>query len=102
MQQIENRFGILENRDRWTDITYPNIEKVLNRLYEELKILGQKGKIIKKWQEDFIIDNKIVKLTRRKTISCKEYLKNDRIHKSIYNYMLIYYIVTLINSSTSR
>jgi arsenite-transporting ATPase len=69
---------ILESKDRWTDITYPNIGKVLNRLYEELKILGQKGKIIKEWQEDFIIDNKKVKLTRKKAISCKNYLKNDQ------------------------
>ncbi len=78
---------ILENRDRWTDNTYPNIEKIINRLYEELKILGQKGKIIRKWQEDFIIGNKTVKLNRQKTVSCKEYLKDSNDHKSIYNYI---------------
>lgn len=68
----------LENKDRWIDITYPNIGKVLDILYEELKILCQKGKIIKEWQENFIVDNKTIKLTRRKPISHKSYLKTDR------------------------
>ncbi len=78
---------ILDNRDRWIDITYPNIEKIIGRLYDELKILGQKGKIIKEWQEDFIIGDKTIKLNRKKIVSCKEYLKNYNSHKSIYHYI---------------
>lgn len=76
---------ILENRDRWTDITYPNIEKIINRLYEELKVLGQKGKIVKKWQEDFTIGCNNIRLDRQKAISCKEYLKNNRL-QHMYGY----------------
>lgn len=68
----------LENRDRWSDITYPHIEKIINRLYDELKILGQRGKIIKEWREDFVIGGKTVKLNRREIVSCKEYIKNHR------------------------
>ena len=75
---LDTCIGILENKDRWTDITYPNIEKIINKLYEELKILGQKGKIIKRWQEDFDIGNKTIKLNRQKAISCKEYLKEEQ------------------------
>lgn len=68
----------LESKDRWTDITYPNIEKIISRLYEELKMLGQKGKIVKKWQEDFVIGNKTIKLDRQKAVSCKEYIKHHK------------------------
>jgi hypothetical protein len=45
-------------------------------------MLGQKGKIIKRWQEDFIVGNKTIKLNRQKAISCKEYLKKEK--KSMY------------------
>jgi arsenite-transporting ATPase len=69
---------ILESRDKWSDITYRNIGKIINRLYEELKILGQNGKIIQEWQEDFVIGDKTIKLNRKKSVSCKTYLKNDQ------------------------
>lgn len=77
---------ILENRDRWSDITYNNIGKIINKLYEELKILGQNGKIIQEWEEDFTIGDKTVRLNRRKSVSCKMYLKNDQ--------QLIYWYIT--------
>ena len=77
---------VLENRDRWSDVTYRNIGQILNRLYEELKILGQNGKIVQEWQEDFTIGDKTVKLNRKKSVSCKTYLKTDQ--------QLIYWYIT--------
>jgi arsenite-transporting ATPase len=77
---------ILENRDRWSDVTYRNIGKILNKLYEELKILGQNGKIVQEWQEDFVIGEKMFKLNRKKSVSCRTYLKNDQ--------QLIYWYIT--------
>jgi arsenite-transporting ATPase len=69
---------ILESRDRWSDITYHNVGKIINRLYEELKTLGQNGRIVKEWQEDFVIGDKTIKLNRKKSVSYKTYLKNDQ------------------------
>ena len=45
---------ILENRDRWTDIVYPNIDKKLKILYERLKLF--RGQIVKLLSEGFIFD----------------------------------------------
>lgn len=77
----------LESRDRWTDIIYPNIYKKLKVLHERLKLMGQRGEIIKRWEEDFDIGNKCIKINRKKSVSLREYLISHDFNKPMWAYI---------------
>lgn len=77
----------LKNRERWTDIIYPNVYKKLDILYERLKILGQKGGIVKTWEEDFDFNGKIIKLTRRRKMSHFQYLEDCNFRREMLSYV---------------
>lgn len=77
----------LKNRERWTDIIYPNVYKKLDILNERLKILGQKGGIVKAWEEDFDFNGKIIKLTRRRKMSHFQYLEDCNFRREMLSYV---------------
>ncbi len=65
----------LDNRSRWTDITFPNIDKKLNILYEKLKWLGRmKGLYMRDGD-------------RVKYMSSKAYLKYYGFQKEMWSYI---------------
>lgn len=84
---LDRCVDILKSRDRWTDITYPNIDKKLNILYERLKLLGKKGQIIKTWEEDFELGGKKIKIARKKKISSTEYLDDCEFNRPMWAYI---------------
>ena len=72
---LEKCVDYLRQTKRWTNITYPNIDKKLKVLHERLKLIGKSGGIIRTWEEDLVIGEKTTKITRRMSISTKEYLR---------------------------
>ena len=77
----------LESKDRWTDVIYPHIDKKLKVLYERIKLMGKRGEIIKKWVEDFEVGNKSTKITRKKSVSLREYLISYNFEKPMWAYI---------------
>ncbi len=77
----------LESRDRWTDVIYPNVDKKLKVLYEKLKLMGQRGELIKTWEEDFTVGDKSTKITRRKSVSSREHLISYDFNKPMWAYV---------------